>query len=135
MSPTGNKWVQSGFTLIEILITVSIVSLATVFIVQSNLTNLSAFGRYENRLDIQQWSLEKIADTKRAILESETPESGISSGTVSGKTRPYNWKLEVTEETTKFGNVYFIDLSVSWLQGSQEVLLERHSGVLKSQTL
>ncbi len=133
MSPTGNKCVQSGFTLIEILITVSIISLATVFIVQSNLINLAAFGRYENRLDVQQWSLEKIAETKKTILESEAPETGSSSGSLSGKSRPYEWKLEVNKEQTKFGNVYFVNLRVSWLEGSREAILERHSGILKIQ--
>lgn len=132
--PIGNKLNQKGLTLIEILLTVTIISLATVYIVQTNLLNLSVLGRYANRLTVQQWALEKIAETKDLILTSESPDTGLSSGTFESESRSYKWKLEVEEEFTKQGSIYFMDLDVNWSEPGQAGFLERHAAISKVQT-
>lgn len=129
----GNKRGLGGFTLIEILVTVSVVALAAVFISQSNLLNGAVYGRYGNRLAAQNFAAQKIWDIKESILAEEYPAVGVTQGDFAGATRIYRWKAEVKQEQEKLSELYLIEMEVLWNEGGGENSLKRHAGILKVQ--
>ena len=129
-STIGVKKKNLAFTLIEVMVTVAILSLATVMISQSNLMNMNVYGRFANLMAIQNWAEEKIWEAKEEVLASEIPEAGESSGTYESENKTYEWHLSVSEETS--GSLYGILLTVTWNDAGQEKSLERHSYVHRS---
>lgn len=113
------------------MITVAILSLATVFISQSNLTSGAVFGRYANRLDIQNWAAQKIWEEKEQILSTDFPDVGSSQGQFEGQNKVYRWTMKIDEEKIKSADLYLLNLKVSWQEGGRPVELERHGGLLK----
>jgi len=119
--------------LIEVMIAASILSLGTVMISQSNMMSMDVYGRYVNRLSIQNWAEEKIWEIKQAMLESEVPNVGQTSGEVAQNNKTYNWHLAVqsTTSASKSFDLYTIQLSISWPEGSRSASLARSSYLLK----
>lgn len=120
-----------GFTLIEVLVTVAILALATVFISRSNLLSGAVYGRAVNRLEVQNWAAQKIWEIKELLLSEEAPEVGTTQGSIEGATRSYQWKAEVSEEKEKLTTFYSIRLEISWLEGGQQNQLERYGALVK----
>ena len=126
----GNK----GLTLIEVMLTVSLLSLATVMIYQANILSLGVYGRYSHRLGLQSWAEEKIWESKQSILESENPEAGESSGSFQHLGRDYDWKSEtnlIWESEDK--KIYFYDvrLTISWEEDGKPAFLYRSAHLQK----
>lgn len=118
-----------GFTLIEIMVAVCVLSLGTVLTLQSNMMSLSVFGRYLNRLEIIRWADHKMAETQEMIFRSETPETGISNGTMETNRRSYNWAMNIKDGDVP--GLYSMHLDVSWPEGGQTAHLYRDSYSLK----
>ena len=134
MLKTGNEKSSLGFTLIEVMVTAAVLALGTGFIFQSNLMNMNVYGRYVNRLSIQNWADQKIWEAKEAILENDFPDAGKSSGNVEGKVKTYHWELETSESASNdiaSNRLYEINLNVSWPEGGQTSRLVRSSFFLK----
>lgn len=129
--PIGTKKEPRGFSLIEVLITVSLLALATVFITQANLLSGAVYGRYANRLEVQNWAAQKIWETKESILNADIPDVSPAQGTVEGKTRSYQWQTAIEEQKEKLTELYFIRLEVLWREGGQENRLDRYGAVMK----
>jgi len=130
ISPIGTKR-SRGFTLIEVLITVSLLALATVFITQANLLSGAVYGRYANRLEVQDWAARKIWDIKESIITSDYPDVSSTQGTLEGKTRSYQWKASIEEQREKITALYLINLKILWREGGQENSLERYGALMK----
>lgn len=120
-----------GFTLLEVLVTVSILALATVFISRTNLLSAAVFGRYANLLEIQNWAAEKIWNAKESILTEEFPETGMSQGVIEGATRPYRWQLITEQKGEKLTELYEISLQILWKEGGHDNRLERYGALMK----
>lgn len=130
ISPIGTKG-SRGFTLIEVLITVSLLALATVFITQANLLSGAVYGRYANRLEVQNWAAKKIWEIKESIITTDFPDVSPTQGTLEGKTRSYQWKASIEEQREKISALYLIGLKVLWQEGGQENSLERYGALMK----
>ncbi len=128
---TGTKNGSRGFSLIEVLITVSLLALATVFITQANLLSGSVYGRYANRLEVQNWAAQKIWDIRESILAEDFPDVSPTQGTVEGKTRSYRWNAAIEEQKEKLTELYLIRLEVLWREGGQENRLDRYGAMMK----
>jgi len=120
---------EKGFTLIEVMLAVAILSLGTVFISQSNMMSLEVYSRYTRRLAVQAWAGEKVWETKQAILESPLPETGVTTGTFSEQNQNYHWQLEVG--AAYLDEIYSIRLDVSWRQARGDAKLSRFAFVQK----
>ena len=120
---------EQGFTFIELMVAVSILSLAMVMLAQSNLLSLDVHARYTNRVNIQNWAEEKIWETQQGIFETDPPKTGESSGQTNIKNKDYNWKLNVTGDDS--GEIFFINLDLNWKEGHGETLTSRSAYVFK----
>ncbi|MBI4430408.1 MAG: prepilin-type N-terminal cleavage/methylation domain-containing protein [Candidatus Omnitrophica bacterium] len=129
MSRIGNKHVSFGFSLIEIMVAVSVLSVGTVLVLESNMMSLDVFGRYLNRLEILRWANEKISETKASLIESESPSVDISSGSIKTDRRDYGWQLEIKD--SDIPDLYSIHLDVSWDEASRTAHLYRDAYLLK----
>jgi len=114
-----------------VLITVSLLALATVFITQANLLSGSVYGRYANRLEVQNWAAQKIWEIKESILAEDFPDVSPTQGMVEGKTRSYRWNAAVEEQKEKLTELYLIRLEVLWREGGQENRLDRYGAMMK----
>lgn len=125
---------SKGFTFIELMVTVSLLSIGTMMIYPSNLSSLATYGRYTHRLDLQNWAEEKIWEAKQGILEAETPETNETTGVFSAADKAYNWQLNVKlmwkSDDSKVA-FYQIVLTVSWQEGGQRTFLSRAASVQK----
>jgi prepilin-type N-terminal cleavage/methylation domain-containing protein len=129
--PIGTKKRLRGFSLVEVLITVSLLALATVFITQANLLSGAVYGRYANRLEVQNWAAQKVWEIKEAILSTDFPDTSPVQGTIEGKTRSYRWKAAVEEQKEKLTEQYLVHFEVLWREGGQENRLDRYGAILK----
>jgi prepilin-type N-terminal cleavage/methylation domain-containing protein len=127
----GTKRDPKGFTLIEVLLTVSLLALATVFIVQANLLSSAVYGRYANRLEVQNWAAQKIWEIKESILTTDFPDVSPTQGTVEGKTRSYQWRAAIEEQKEKLTELYLARLEVLWREGGQDNSLVRYGAMMK----
>ena len=134
MLKTGNERASSGFTLIEVMVTAAVLALGTVFIFESNLMNMNVYGRYVNRLAIQNWADQKIWQAKEALLADDFATAGKTSGDMEGKVKTYHWELETSENASNVigtNSLYEIKLNISWPENGQAVQVTRNSFVLK----
>jgi prepilin-type N-terminal cleavage/methylation domain-containing protein len=107
---TGSK----GFTFIEVMVTVVVLSLGTVMIQGGLLRAADILNRYSNTLIARQWIDEKIWRTQEALLYSEAGDSA-NSGTFVESGREFNWSVNTSGTSGK--DTYKIALSVTWSQG------------------
>ena len=131
MSPTGNKrekCQESGFSLIEVMLTVVVLTLIVLTIYPSNLLSLGVYGEYMNRLNIQNWAEEKMWETKEKILQSDAPEAGENTGELHYRNKTYRWRIEIQETDLK--DFYTILLDIDWA-GRREASLSRTTSVRK----
>lgn len=126
----GNK----GLTLIEVMLTVSLLSLGTVMIYQANILSLAVYGRYSHRLSLQNWAEEKIWEAKQLILESDNPETGASQGSFQHLGKNFDWKSETRltlESEDKKVSFYGILLAISWEEEGKPAFLYRSAHLQK----
>lgn len=124
---------QRGFTFVEIMVAVSILSLGAVMAHQSNLSSLDVYGRYSRRLSIQTWAHEKIWAAKEAIYGSDAPEFGKTSGEVVRREKQFDWDLNI--EDTDIKDIYVMQLNVTWKEGRDRARLTRSGFVQKPELI
>ena len=107
---------KKGFTLIEIMVAVAILSCGLVPIFQALFVSVNAFGTSVNSSNLQPWIDEKIWETKDKLLHGS---SGADSGRVTLARKEFTWTVSVdlidAEE-----KLYQLRLAVSWQEGGRE---------------
>lgn len=112
---------RGGFSLIELMLTVSFVLLGALLIQGSYMRSIDMFGRYTTSLKSIVWMDEQTAHTRETILSSEG--AGLSdSGVLSEGGRVMNWSEEVT--SAPYRDLYKVTIKVQWTQGSKPVQIE-----------
>ena len=86
--PTANCQLPTAFTLIELLISVAILSIGLVGVIGAFISSLNALQRTENRLSVLEVLEAKIWE----IEDKARKEGGIETGELGGD----NWALEAT---------------------------------------
>ncbi len=114
----------SGFTLIEVMITVAILSCGTVMIQYGLLRSANVLGHTSNTLQVQNWMNDKIWDVKEALFYSENPPPEDQSGSFNDAAREFQWTMHV-EPAMVEQELYLLRLTVTWLEGGRPALLVR----------
>ena len=125
-SPIGNS---KGITLIEVMVTVSILAVGILVVSQANMAALNAYSRYARRLTIRGWAEERIWQAKEEIFQSEVPETKKISGQAHEDNKTFNWELDV--EPDEVEDFYSIDLKARWREGGTPQTLSQASFLQK----
>jgi prepilin-type N-terminal cleavage/methylation domain-containing protein len=115
-----------GFTLLELIVTVAILSLGIVFIYEGFFVSLGVSSYTKNYLDVQLWIEQKLWDIQDKLLRYKTLLTQQSSGSFILRNKNFLWELSyaLIEGTEKI-NLYEIDLRVRWKEGLRNVEIVR----------
>ena len=117
---TGSR----GFTLIEVMLTTVILSLAVVFIYEALFVSLDGFNYYTSYLRAAAWMNEKIW-TSQEYLKRYGPQVQMpTSGELVTGNRRYEWSLSYPPIDAS-GGLYKIDLVFMWKQGKKDYRITR----------
>lgn len=122
---------KRGFTLIEVMLTVVVLSLGTLLIQESYLRTAHLFGVYANTFRARAWVDEKMWELREASVFAEAPASGSGAGsfTVSGKV--FRWQSEVTPLPGK--DAFALKVNVDWNEGNRPTWLTQETYATKTE--
>ena len=114
------KGQSAGFTLIEVMVTVVILSLGTLVIHEGLLRSADVLVHINNKLVAEEWFKDKAWDTEESLFFSEEDSGQAASGTFTEANRNFDWTVEATPVSG--GNkLYLINLNLLWHEGYKEV--------------
>ena len=114
MSRIGNK---PGFTLIEVMVAVAILSLGTVLLFHSFFTCADASRHAFNLLNARLWIDGKIGEEKEFFLSSKVITQPQESGDFTFNSRLYVWQKSIQPIDT---GLYSMTLSLSWKEAGRQ---------------
>jgi general secretion pathway protein I len=106
----------SGFTLIEVMVALTIVALSLTAVTASISQMINAAESMRNRTYASWIALNRITELRLAVV---TPDVGASNGEVQYANTDWSWRAVVSE--TGVDDLYRIDVAVS-LAGSDDVI-------------
>ena len=117
-SATGSKIKSSsGFTLVEILVSVTILSVGSVAILQALAQTAAALSAAEHRRQAVQISSSKLAEAVLALRSGQEMEEH-NGGTIRSGGESMTWNLNVAGEKER-PRIKQISLIVEWKDGDQ----------------
>lgn len=117
MLQIGNS--KYGFTLIEIMFAVVILSFGLVLVLRSFATTLEGLKRSENVKEASYLLEEKMEEIKEKAKEEAGIVKGNSSGEFGQDYKGYNWNLSVSpSDVDEILNE--VKLVISWLEGKNQ---------------
>ncbi len=120
MSKTGIK----GFTLIEVMFAVCILTLSTMVIQEGFLRSATLFGRYANTLIAKAWMEQKLWEIKEGLVYVPVPDLGGQSGSFQESKKSFEWSLD-TGYARQGRDLYTLNFVVSWNEGNRLVRVTR----------
>ena len=90
----GNR----GFTLIEIMITIVVLTIGTVGVLSAYMTLINAFELSRSSTDVYYLLKEKISDVEKDVAEKKEYLPGIYEGKFEDRGEDFSWKLEVQDK-------------------------------------
>lgn len=115
---------RKGFTLIEIMATVAILSFGILAIFESFFISMDAFGYYANYLNAHWWINEKIWELEDRLMETEYLMIKDEGGSFNTLNKNFRWSTSVNPIDEENG-VYKLDVSVYWHEGKRERFVYR----------
>ena len=132
LTPEGaaqNAEKKNGFTLIEVMVTVSILAFGIVAIYEALFICLDTFSYYSNSLQAQTWLEEKIWEVQDEFIRTEFINTGQTNGTVKIRNKMFYWRTGLN----RIGgdqSLYRLDLSLGWTQGNRKPNISREVYIL-----
>jgi len=90
----GSKLAR-GFTFIEIMLTVVILSIGIIGVIRAYIFSLDALGVSQGYIDAASLAEGKMIETKQVEIENGGLPQGRSEGAFQGRYDRFNWELEV----------------------------------------
>lgn len=125
-NPLKGKSRVCGFTLIEVMVGVAILSFGIVVIFETFFVSLNTYSSYSNYLKTQNWLDEKIWDMQDRLNHSSLITMNTDSGQVhvNNKDLPWNMVAEVVDWDE---SLIEVDVNLSWQEGGRTVTSSRHA--------
>ena len=117
----GNR---SAFTLVEVMVTVTVLALGTVLIYESFFKSLDAFSYYSRYLTVASMMDEKMWRAVDSINRFGDLSDMDSSGSFISNNKSYNWSLS-DDSIDEQAGLYRIDLALHWQEGKRGIWLSR----------
>jgi prepilin-type N-terminal cleavage/methylation domain-containing protein len=121
-----------GFTLIELIVTIGILSFGIVTIYEALFISMDTFGFYTNYLETQDWIDEKIAEKNDELTQAQRLEAEEASGQIVRDQRTFYWTMMVSP-IDEYHGLYRVDVVLSWNQGSKKAQISRVAYLLPPQ--
>ncbi len=126
---------NSGFSLVELLVTLVFVALGSQMIQGGFLRAADMFGRYSNSIGVMVWLHERTAQIHENLYRNEPiAESAPEISTGLGK----EFRCSQSADARPEPNLFSIKHSVEWTEGGKPVKIDREAYVYQpdpSQTL
>ena len=118
-----------GFTLVEVMVAVVILSVGLVIIYESFLISLDTINFFSNRLHAQLFMREKIWQVQNMLEQS----TGIflptrENGSVDFGTRRFNWYVDLNLQDAQ-QQLYTLNASMVWSEGHKLRVIRRSTAV------
>ena len=121
MSITGNK---KGFTLIEVMVAVAVLSFGLVLVYQAFFIVLDAFNHGADYLEVSPWINEKVWQAQDSIMRKGSLGDDPTAGEFILRNKKFTWLLQgsIIDGASKLTAV---NLEVSWKEGKRTVQVSR----------
>ena len=114
---------ERGFTLIEVMIAVTVLSVTLVVIQAGFLQSASLLSRVSRTLDAQQWAEEKMWQVKEDLFYADEPSPGEGLGAFRASGKEYSWTAEA--RPLSLPDEYAVNVRVNWLDSGRPVETQR----------
>ena len=111
---------NSGFSLIELMLTMVFVMLGAQMIQGTMLQAANVYGRYTNTLKVILWSQEQTERAREALLRDELESK---SGILEAPNKEFEWRQDVTP--MEGPSLYKIDFSISWAESGKPFTFQK----------
>ena len=123
---------ESGFTLIEIMMTSVIMALGTLLLHDSFLKFAELYGRYTDGIRVESWVNDQLWQAREAIVYAPGEAGNVSgSGTVVIGSRSFDWTRQ--GKLLSGRGFYSIQMNVSWLEGNRPTSTSREIYAFRKQ--
>ena len=100
--------------MIEVMMTVALLSIGIVMIQQGFLRSAAILSRYSHTMDAQRWIDEKIWEVKEQFFYSDSSSVGDGSGNFEESGKEFHWT--VATRPLEPSDLYSVSVKVDWLE-------------------
>jgi prepilin-type N-terminal cleavage/methylation domain-containing protein len=123
---------RRGFTLIEVMVTVVILSLGAVLLYSAFFTSLDSFNYCVNYVKVIPWMDEKVWQAQDFLSHFNQSEQLDREGEFKNGNKNFNWRL-FYNQVDELQGLYKIALTVFWRQGQRTITVSRTAYALYQQ--
>ena len=115
---------KKGFTLIEVMVAVAVLSFGLVLVYQAFFIALDSFNYSADYLQISPWMDEKIWEAQDSIRRTGKLEDNQTQGEFIARNKKFDWTLSLNSLDPS-GNLSAIDLEIGWKEARRNVKASR----------
>ena len=121
-----------GFTLVEVIMTVAILSFGIVSIYEALFVSVDTYGYYTHYFGTQDWISEKIWEVQSELIDAGVLNEEQTSGQIIRDHKTYDWLMAITQIDETQG-LYRVRVTLSWYEGNKKVNTTRETYLLPPQ--
>ena len=131
ISPTGNDLHQKGFSFLEVMVAVMVLSAGLVLIYKSFFIVLDYTNHLACRLQADILLDEKIAALNRLLQDQNqltlvVPPPVIDQVTIANKPVDFRYTLDF-HSVENYKGLFGLEISISWMEGTRRIQLSREA--------
>lgn len=122
----------SGFSLVEVMIAVSVLALGTMLIQESYLRTAHLYGLYRHSFAARSWMDEKTWELREGAVYAQSPATGPGGGGFDEAGKMFQWSSDVSSAAGK--DLFKVRLDVNWQEGPNPQALTKEVYVSKAES-